>query len=109
MCCPWWQCHETAVIKRVYTIEQCVFLVKRLYQTASVIMVQREFQVKSECRKAPSRSAINRLVNKFEMTGSMIDNKKGVVSKKKSVRTPENIHHIQVLMQIPRKSVKHLS
>jgi hypothetical protein len=54
-----------------YTIEQCVFLVKSFYQSASVVMVQHEFLVKFECRKAPSRSAINRLVNKFEATGSI--------------------------------------
>jgi hypothetical protein len=46
--------------------------------------------VKFECLKAPSRSAINTLGNKFEAIGSVIDNKKGVVGKKKSVRTPEN-------------------
>jgi hypothetical protein len=39
----------------------------------------------------------------------VIDNKKGVVSKKKSVRTPENIHRVQqALTQSPRKSVKRL-
>jgi hypothetical protein len=67
-------------------------------------------QVKSECVKAPSRSEVNRLVNKFEMTGSMINNKKDVVSKKKSVRTAENICCFeQAMMQSPRKSIKHLS
>jgi hypothetical protein len=66
--------------------------------------------VKYECRKAPSRSAINRLVNKFKMTGSVIDNKKGVVGKMKFVRTPGNIHGAQqALMQSPRKSIKYLS
>jgi hypothetical protein len=45
--------------------------------------------VKYESRKAPSKSAINRLVNNSEALGSVIDNKKGVVSKKKSVRTPD--------------------
>jgi hypothetical protein len=40
----------------------------------------------------------------------MIDNKKGVVGKKKSVRSPENIRRVQqVLTQSPRKSVKHVS
>jgi hypothetical protein len=38
----------------------------------NVIMIQDEFQVKFECRKAPSRSAINRLLNKSEMSGRMI-------------------------------------
>jgi hypothetical protein len=61
--------------------------------------------VKFECRKAPSRSAINRLVNKFEATGGMIDNKKGVVGKK-SVRTPGNIHHVQQALTQSRKICK---
>jgi hypothetical protein len=33
------------------------------------------------CRKISSRPAIHRLVNKFEMTGSMMDSKKDVVGK----------------------------
>jgi hypothetical protein len=57
-----------------YKIEEHVFLVKRLYQTASVVMVQREFRVKFVCRKTPSMSAINRIINKFEMSGSMVNN-----------------------------------
>jgi hypothetical protein len=74
-----------------YSIEQCVLLVKRFYQTGSVMKVWCEFQVKFECRKAPSRSAINRLVNKFKKTGSVTDNMKGVTGKK-SVEASENIH-----------------
>jgi hypothetical protein len=43
------------------------------------------------------------------MTGSVIKNKNCAVSKK-SVRTPENIHcDEQALMQVLKKSVKHLS
>jgi hypothetical protein len=54
-------------------------------------------------------SAINRLVNKFEMTGSMINNKKGVVGNR-SVRTPEIIHHVeQTLTKSPKKCVMFLS
>jgi hypothetical protein len=45
--------------------------------------------------KAGSRSPINGLANKFEVTGNMISNKDGVVDKKKSVRIPENIHHLK--------------
>jgi hypothetical protein len=51
--------------------------------------------VNFECRKAPSRSAINRLVNKLEITGHMTDIKESVVSKEESVTTPENIHHVE--------------
>jgi hypothetical protein len=38
----------------------------------------------------------NRLSNKFEMSQSMINNKKGVVGNKNSVRTLENIHCIML-------------
>jgi hypothetical protein len=44
----------------------------------------------------------------FEMTGGIIINKNSDVSKK-SVRAPENMKYVeQVLMQGPRKSLKHL-
>jgi hypothetical protein len=67
-------------IKVAYSTEQYEFLVKRFYQTqtASIIIIQHEFQVKFECRKAPRRSAMNRPVNKSEMTGHIINNKDGV-------------------------------
>jgi hypothetical protein len=66
--------------------------------------------MKFECKKALNRSAVNRLINMFETIGSVIDNKKGVVSKEESVRTPGNIHRVEeTLTQSPRKSVKHLS
>jgi hypothetical protein len=55
--------------------------IKIFYQTLSVIQVQHEFRIKYECRKAPSRSAINSSVNKFEILGAMVD-KQGSVSKK---------------------------
>jgi hypothetical protein len=45
-------------------------------------MIQNELNAKFEYQKAPSQYAID-----FQMTGSMIDNKKKVVGKK-SVRTP---------------------
>jgi hypothetical protein len=35
-----------------HTTEQRTFLVKRVYQTANVILIQREFRVKFLCRKA---------------------------------------------------------
>jgi hypothetical protein len=99
------QRHEAAVIKMAHSIQQRVFLAKRFNQTASVITVQREFRVKFEYGKAQRQSVTNRLVNKFEKTGNVIDNKKGVVGKKKSLRTPENIHRVeQALNQRPKKS-----
>jgi hypothetical protein len=47
------------------------------------------------CRKAPSRPAINRIISKFEMTGTIVKKKKHVVGTKKAATTPENIAHIQ--------------
>jgi hypothetical protein len=41
--------------------------------------------------KAPNRSAINRILNKFETTGSASGNTNGVVGKVRSARTPDNI------------------
>jgi hypothetical protein len=35
MYCPWWQCHEAAVIKMAYTVERGVLLVKRFYQATT--------------------------------------------------------------------------
>jgi hypothetical protein len=56
---------------------------KDLYHTASVTEVQCEFEVKCECRIAPSRSSLNRLADKFEMNGTVVDNKEGVVIKRR--------------------------
>jgi hypothetical protein len=81
-----------------YTTEQRVLLGRKFYQTACVIRIQREFQVKFELRKAPGKSGINRLVNKFGTIGIVIDDKKGVVSKKKSVRPPENFQLVQLAL-----------
>jgi hypothetical protein len=38
--------------------------------------------VKFECGKASRQSVTNRLINKPEKTGSVINNKKGVVTKR---------------------------
>jgi hypothetical protein len=35
------------------------------------------------------------LMKQFEQTGCMMDNKKGIVGRKKSVRTPENNARVQ--------------
>jgi hypothetical protein len=39
-------------------------------------------------------------VKKFEETGSMIDNQKGVVGRKRSVRTPENTVHVYEVLTV---------
>jgi hypothetical protein len=72
------QHHEEAVNNMAYSTEQCGILAKRFYQTNSVIMIQRKFRVKLECRKAPRRPAISRLVKKSEATGGAIENRKDI-------------------------------
>jgi hypothetical protein len=62
-----------------------------------------------ECREG-SRSTIERLVEQFEQTGYMMDSKKGIVGRKKCVRTPENNAHVQeVFTHSPSNSAKWLS
>jgi hypothetical protein len=46
---------------------------------------------KFECKKAPSKSAIN----KSEMTGTVVNRKNGVVSRKMRIRTGADIAHGQ--------------
>lgn len=58
---------------------------------------------------AGSRFPINGLTNKIEVTGYMINNKKGVVGKKKSVRKPENIHHIEQALNAESQEVYKMS
>jgi hypothetical protein len=66
-------------------------------------MVQR----KSECGREPRQSATKNLINKFERSESVINNKKGVVSKKNCLRTPENIYRVErALKQSSMESVK---
>jgi hypothetical protein len=55
---------------------------KCFHQTRSVITVQRDFQVRFDCREDPRRSTIERLVKKSEQIGSVIDNKKALLANK---------------------------
>lgn len=59
-----------------------MLLVKGFFQSAGIIEVHLEFQVKSEHRNTSDRSAINRFVSKFETSGS-VNNKKGVISERR--------------------------
>jgi hypothetical protein len=54
--------------------------------------------VRFDCRESSRRLTVERLVKKFEQTGSVIDNRKGAVGRKKSVRMPENIARVQEVL-----------
>jgi hypothetical protein len=83
-----------------YSRGQREYLVTRFYGT------RRKCRLKVEYRKASSKCAVNRLLNKFQKTGRVIDNKMSVGGKK-YVSTPGNVHHVeQALRKSPRKHVK---
>jgi hypothetical protein len=78
-----------------YSMEERVLTVKTFYQTRSFMRVQRYFLKKFNRRQAP---AVSRLVQTFELTGSVCYNKKRVVGRHRSARTHDNV------ARCPRKS-----
>ena len=65
-------CLQSGVMLAQYTTEQRVNIVKSYYRTNSVTSTARKFATENECAK-PSRNTIHRLINKFEETGSVLD------------------------------------
>jgi hypothetical protein len=57
-------------------------------------MVQREFRVRSTCKKGPKQLMVERLMKKFEQPGSVVNNKIGTAGRQKCIQTPENTAHI---------------
>jgi hypothetical protein len=47
-----------------------------------------------KCRQNPSAPVTKRVVQKFENTGTVIDNRKGIVSTKRTARSGKNIVYI---------------
>jgi hypothetical protein len=93
-----------------YSTEEHVFTVKEFYQASSVMTVQTQFHRKFKKQYAPIRPTISHLVQKFELTGSVCDNKKGVVRMYRSAYTQDNDAHIhEVLLWSPRISVTECS
>jgi hypothetical protein len=83
-----------------------VFIVKTFYQTSNFVTVQRQFQRKSNMQQAPARSAVSHLVQKIELTGSVCDNKKGVVGRHRPACMQDSVSRVhEALLQSPRKSV----
>jgi hypothetical protein len=101
---------QSALCNMAYGVEECMFIIKTFYQTCSFVTVQRQFQRKFNTRQAPARLAISRLVQKFESTGSVCDNKKGVVGRHRSARMQGNVARThEALLRSPRKSVTRCS
>jgi hypothetical protein len=66
--------------------------------------MQRQFQRKFNMWQGPARSAISHLIQKFELTRSVRNNRKGVTRRHKPARMQDNIACVhEALLQSPRK------
>ena len=86
-----------------------VLLVKWYYQNNdSVVKVQRTYKKHFGVKRAPTRTTIKRVIEKFEKEGSIKES--GHTGAPKSVRNTENIQRLrEKLSENPRKSVRRLS
>jgi len=92
----------------VYSVEECVFIVKTFYKT-SFVTVQRQFQRKFNRQQAPVRSAISCLVQKFELTGSVCNNEKGAVGRHRSSHTQDSVAYVHKHCFGVRETLWHVS
>lgn len=81
-------------------------LVQFYFDTKSVVLTQRKFRKHFKLHKAPSRSVILHIVNKFLAQGNVSNNFKGHSGRKRTKRTPENIARVRAALQrSPTKSL----
>jgi hypothetical protein len=84
-----------------YSVEEGMSIVKTFYQTNSFVAVQRQFRSEFNAQQAPAISAIDRLVQKFEKTDSVCNNKIGAMGRHRSARTQDNVARTcEVLLRI---------
>jgi response regulator of citrate/malate metabolism len=76
-----------------YTIEQRTFCVKAYFESKSYVIVQRKFEQKFKML-SPGKSVIKKIVDKFENTGSVKDDKIGKVGAKKTKRIKDLIQKV---------------
>ncbi|GBO09181.1 hypothetical protein AVEN_13824-1 [Araneus ventricosus] len=76
-----------------YSVSERIFIVEMYYSNNnSPIVTQRKFATEFKLKTTgPSVSTINRLIQKFERTGSACDDIFGNVGRPLSVKTPEKI------------------
>ncbi len=77
-----------------YSVKERVFLMTTHFLSncdlnKTRIEFGKHFNIRSS--KWPAKSVIQRLVRKFEITGSVLDDKRGKVGAKRSAETPANI------------------
>ncbi|GBM21266.1 hypothetical protein AVEN_149856-1 [Araneus ventricosus] len=92
-----------------YSVPERIFIVRTYYSNNnSPIVTQRKFATEFKLKTTgPSASTINRLIQKFERTGSVCDDMFGNVGRPLSVKTPEKIERrSQVFERSPRTSIR---
>jgi len=87
--------------------ERNVSIVELYFQTGSVVAAQRTFRTMHNCRKAPTRNTIVRLVNQFRETGSVVNLKR---KRSRPSRDDENIERVSEEVQhAPQTSTRRIS
>ncbi|GBM67808.1 hypothetical protein AVEN_216255-1 [Araneus ventricosus] len=87
-----------------YSVSERIFIVRTYYSSNnSPIVTQRKFATEFKLKATgPSVSTINRLIQKFETTGSVCDDMFGNVGRQLSVKTPEKIErNAKFLREVP--------
>jgi len=94
--------------QRIWIYDQCV-ISKFQYNNLQIKKIQNEFKKEFCLKESPASTTIQRLYNKFQETGSVLDNLKGVVGRK-TVRTEEKINKVkQYMVENPKTSVRDAS
>ncbi len=100
-----------ASIITMYTTEERIFLVALFIETKSYVQVQHPFlaHFKSGYHKKPNRRVIQCLILKFYTTGSVLDDKKGKVGAKRTVRMEEKKEARALVKENPHASLTGLT
>ncbi|GBN93228.1 hypothetical protein AVEN_265257-1 [Araneus ventricosus] len=95
----------------MYSIEQRVFLVLEYHRLErSPTATRRSFQKRFNVPKGADATTIRKLFAKFELTGSVDDNRVGNVGPRQTVATPENVAQVSgIVLQNPRNTVRRLA
>ncbi|GBL81452.1 hypothetical protein AVEN_143726-1 [Araneus ventricosus] len=92
-----------------YSVSERIFIVRMHYSNNnSLIVTQRKFATEFKLKTTgPSVSTINRLIQKFERTGSVCDNMFGNMGRLLSIKTLEKIERThQVFERSPQTSIR---
>jgi transposase len=91
-----------------YSTEQRVFILKEYYLSQKhPETVRRRFRKEYNTKDAPHRNTITNLIEKFERTGSVQDDKSGNVGRPSTASTSENVEKLEAMFErSPCKSVR---